>query len=315
MVDILLATYNGEKYVRQQIDSLLNQEDEDGKIDFRIVISDDGSNDGTKAIIDEYILNYPWRFVLLENEEHFKNARDNFLSLVKKSEGEYVMFADQDDVWDKNKLKLSYIRMKKMENKYGSDIPILVHSDLLVVDENLEVIAPSFLDFMNLPRKKDLRDVIIQNSVTGCTMMINSRLRDMMAEADYGSPIIMHDQFAAILAATFGRISLIDKPLVSYRQHGDNEVGASAAHSIDYKLARFVRGKTAFQEDMMKSYEQVEYIINKYDISDCPLGVMQVLLGYANLKYCNKTDRILFYNKNKIYKNGNTRRLVQMLWS
>ena len=131
-VGILLATYNGEQYIREQLDSILNQT----YVDWVCYIHDDGSADNTWQTIKKYESDYPDKFVVL-NYEKCGGACKNFISLMKYSSENYIMFSDQDDVWAKNKIEVTLNRMKSIEA--DSDKPYAVFTDLYVVDENLEI--------------------------------------------------------------------------------------------------------------------------------------------------------------------------------
>ena len=316
MVEILLATYNAEAYIREQINSILEQ----SYTDWRLYVADDGSRDNTLELLENYHMAYPKQINYGRNDIPSGSAKNNFLRLTKaandRNSSEYFMYCDQDDIWHINKIEVSLRRMKQLEDKYGVEVPLLVHTDLSVVDDTGNIVAESFLDYMNLPRKKDVRDVIIQNSVTGCTIMMNKALLRLVSELEEDAPILMHDHGAAILAAIYGRISLVDESTMDYRQHGDNQVGASNANSLRYKLGRYKRGKESFRDDMNASYKQIEYIIDHYGMPDNIKPVVaDMLREYSKLYAKNSKDKRKFYKKYKVYKNGQIRKIVQMMWS
>ena len=141
MICVLLATYNGEKFVAQQIDSLLNQTYKD----FHIFIHDDGSTDNTVNILNDYASRYSDKITVVDAAPT-GNACANFALLLSKTQGDYYMFCDQDDVWDNEKIEKTYICMQKAEQ--GKDIPILVHTNLCVVSADMTVIDNSFFNFL-----------------------------------------------------------------------------------------------------------------------------------------------------------------------
>lgn len=221
MVDILMATYNGGKYIAEQIDSILNQTYNDWKL----YIRDDGSKDNTINIVKEYSEKYPDKIIFVEDERRNLGPKLNFGELLKRTKNEYCMFCDQDDVWMKDKVYLTLNKMKELEKQYGKDKPILVHTDLKVVNERLDVINESFWSFMNLdPKRKDINKLLVENTVTGCTMMINRKLREEIK----GIPekCEMHDWWIALVASLIGVIYTIEEPTILYRQHSDNQIGA-----------------------------------------------------------------------------------------
>src|SRR5882762_2968068 len=131
-IDVLLATYNGARYLRPQIESILNQEG----VSFRILVRDDGSVDETPAVIEHYRRMRPDRFIRVSGSDHL-GAAGNFASLLREAKAPYAALSDQDDVWAPHKLRTLLGVMRDLESRYGTGTPILVHSDLTVVDETL----------------------------------------------------------------------------------------------------------------------------------------------------------------------------------
>ena len=161
-IDILMATYNGERYLKEQIESILNQT----YSNIRLLICDDLSTDNTYNILKEY--EKKDKRVKVTRNENNLGVTKNFEKLLSMVESKYYMFSDQDDVWNSDKVELSYRKLKK-EN---AD---LVFTDLTVVDENLNVISKSFNRLKKIYRKiikyDDLRMVYLYNVVTGCTII------------------------------------------------------------------------------------------------------------------------------------------------
>lgn len=221
-VDILLATYNGERYLPEQLDSLLNQTLDSA----RIVISDDGSTDGTQSIIERYAAMHPDRIKLLPQGPG-KGASANFNYLLAATGARYLFLADQDDVWDQDKLALSLSAMTALESKFGSTIPILVHTDLRVVDQTLDLISPSLLQLQQLEKNRQaFKDLLCQSLVTGCTVVVNRALIEKALPISRAT--VMHDWWLSLVASAFGQIGFVDRATMSYRQHGANTIGAKA---------------------------------------------------------------------------------------
>ena len=151
MIHILLATYNGASYLRAQLDSIFTQSCDE----FMLYVSDDNSTDETYSILKEYESRYPEKMFISRSENRL-GAAANFLSLLKNSDAEYIMFADQDDVWDKRKIEYSLKCMKSMEAKYGKYTPLLIHSDLSVVDEELRTLNKSLASFLKINAKSKM---------------------------------------------------------------------------------------------------------------------------------------------------------------
>ena len=220
-VEVLLATYNGERFVREQIESILAQD----YPQVRVVARDDGSSDGTVGILDEYERRYPERFRVVRDGVRSGGAKWNFIRLLRQSTAGYVCLADQDDVWKPNKARDSMGAMGKLEAKHGGEIPLLVFSDLEVVDAELRVIFPSFWKVQRIAPENigRLERLVTQNVLTGCTAMLNRRLVSLAAEMP--KEVFMHDGWIALIAGAMGKASYLREPTVLYRQHGGNVVG------------------------------------------------------------------------------------------
>lgn len=283
MVDILLASYCGEKYLKSQLDSLLNQTYKDTKI----IIRDDGSTDNSVEIINDYCSRYPDK-VFSVTGEPTGSALKNFARLLECSDGDYVMFCDQDDVWLPNKVETTLAAMQTAEGE-GKDIPVLVHSDLKVVDGELNVISNSFFDFQKLtPDNTSIPHLLVQNHVTGCTMMINRALKQKCGKIP--DDCIMHDWWLALVAAIFGEIVCVYKPTMLYRQHGNNQVGAQAARGF-----AFIKRKLATLSQVRKNYDatytQAQLLLEHYGDS---LNDQQseIITTYCKMQKMNKLKKI-----------------------
>lgn len=229
-VDILLASYNGEAYIAQQLESLLTQDFSD----FSILISDDDSQDATVEVVRRYAA-VDARVRLVSTGVSHGGARDNFLSLVNQATAPYLAFCDQDDVWLCDKLAIELAKMHELEETYGTDVPLLVFSDLAVVDENLEVMSPSFMAYGGIdPTRTSLANLLAQNVAPGCVMLANRALyhEALRLPLDQSS-IIMHDWWFILTAAALGHIGYVNQPTMLYRQHGSNTVGAESNTTPD----------------------------------------------------------------------------------
>lgn len=311
MIEILMGTFNGSAFLEEQLNSIFNQTYED----WRLTIRDDGSSDSTIEIINKYVNKYPNKIKFIEDGISTGSAKKNFIKLIKYASEEYVMFCDQDDIWLPDKIEDTYSKMLEIQKLKSRDIPILIHTDLMVVDEKLDIIDNSFINYMNLPMEKTINDIIIQNSITGCATMINGRLIDILKRIDEEAPILMHDHAAAIIALAYGDLQLLNKSTIKYRQHSLNSVGASNARSVRYKLARYKRGKEEFRKDMLESYKQVKYVLSICSDIKCDNKIIDMLSKYSKLDKAAKIKKIIFYIKYKVYKKGITRRIVQFLWT
>ncbi len=218
MISILLAVYNNGAHLKTLIDSILAQ----SCADFRLYIRDDCSSDDSFAIASGYT---DPRVSAVRSDAPSGSACNNFFRLLLEHEDDYLMFADADDFWLPDKVEKTLAKMKELEKSQGKECPILVHTDLSVADGELKVTAPSLFRYEKLsPERNSLRELLAQNNVTGCTVMINRALRTLIAEKPAGA--VMHDWWAALVAAAFGKIGVLYEPTILYRQHGGNSVGA-----------------------------------------------------------------------------------------
>ena len=243
-IHIILATYNGEQYLRRQLDSILQSYE-----DFCLHIFDDGSTDATAEILQEYQTMCPNRIKVQFNAQNLGCTR-NFLNGLKTAYEEikaedpmpesgatddisgkqhasarhYFMFCDQDDIWYPEKLSITQKAMRKLEKKYGSDIPLLVFTDAVVTDADGKEIAPSFIAQNKLnPYAVSTARILTENKCIGCTSMMNETLVKLLTEVPQAARF--HDWWMALLATSFGRMSYLNRKTLSYCQHGNNVVG------------------------------------------------------------------------------------------
>ncbi len=219
MIDILLSTYNGAEFLEEQLVSIFRQSCND----WFLRVRDDGSTDDTVAAL-RHLCDLS-RTRLSVGTENLGPCL-SFGELLQQSSAPYNMFCDQDDVWLPDKIDKSLALMHEMERKWGKSTPILIHSDLQVVDCHLRAIAPSFWRHqgINPSGHERFSKLLVQNVVTGCTVMINAPLRQLALP--FPDDALMHDWWLALTAAAFGHIGHLNEPTVLYRQHGANEVGA-----------------------------------------------------------------------------------------
>lgn len=219
-ISICMATYNGEKYLKQQIDSILAQSSKE----WELLIRDDGSHDNTVSIIKNYTGKYPDKIRMISDDARHLGSSMNFGRLLEYSNAEYIMFSDQDDVWLPNKIQLTLEAMKEAEQVY-LDKPLLVHTDLKVVDANLNIIADSIWIYQKLfPEIGDnLNTIMARNVVAGCAMMINSKAKAVSTPIP--KEAAMYDWWIAINVAKYGKIVPVSIASILYRQHSDNVIG------------------------------------------------------------------------------------------
>ena len=230
-VEILMATYNGAKFLPEQIESLLSQSWQT----WHLTVSDDASTDNTPNILEYYAQLYPNKIRRVIPCKKFGNARDHFFWLMAQCTAKYIMFCDQDDVWHPYKISVTMEAMRKAEEKSKPETPILIFTDLSPVDKTLRSIAPSLMEMQQQnPRATDYRSILYQNVVTGCTSAINRPLAQWANRCCAPEKTMMHDWWIALVAARFGRIVYIEQSTMKYRQHDDNSIGAQDVRSMMY---------------------------------------------------------------------------------
>ena len=301
-IEILMAAYNGAPYIREQVDSILCQTD----TNWHLTVSDDGSTDGTDAILDEYAWRYPDKVRRVVSGRRFGGAREHFFWLTAQCDSAYLAFSDQDDVWYGDKLKALRRAVQDAESRLGSDTPILVFSDQTVTDEKLNTLSPSLMRYQKQYFERfDYRSILMQNVVTGGAMMANRALAQLALQCADTSQVIMHDWWMAAVAARFGEIVYIDEPLGVYRQHGHNSVGAKDVGSAGY-VRRMLADTRSIREKMLHKKAQAALFAKTY-AALLDAGDTVFLQGFSKLR-----SGPLFYWKNRERIHG-AHRLVGMM--
>ena len=325
-VAILMATYNGEQYISEQIDSILTQT----FAEWKLFIHDDGSSDHTVEIIREYASRYPDKIVVVEGAKT-GGAKNNFFYLFSKVEAPYYMCTDQDDVWLPEKIRITRQAMLALEtehtsapdcsNVHGANKPCLVFTDLTVVDGQLQVIAEKMSAYQGLDcQNVSFNRVLIQNVVTGCTMMANRSLRDELVKLNDYRDVLMHDWWAALVAAAFGKMAFVSEPTILYRQHGRNSVGAQNANKFGYMLKRMMQG-TEIKESLENTRKQAGLFAKIYENADKTTGdvtkdlaVTVLAREYAAIGTQPKFKRWKFYKEHNIKKSTLAKNAGLWIW-
>lgn len=207
-VSVAIATYNGEKYIKQQLDSILvNLKEND-----EIIISDDVSTDRTIEIIKSYNDN---RIKIINGPK--MGVKQNFENAIKNCDGEFIFLADQDDIWmsDKINIILKVFKDKKCD--------LVLHDAIVFNSDTNEVIYDSFFNYRKT--KKGIINNIIKNNYIGCCMAFNSNMKDIVLPIP--NQIKMHDQWIGVLTEKYGKVELIQDKLIKYRRHNNNVTNMS----------------------------------------------------------------------------------------
>lgn len=231
-IAILLAAYNAEKYLDEQLKSLLTQTNSD----WTLYIRNDGSTDNTQAIIEMYVASYPDRIIQIDKGAGNLGCNANFFRLLDAVEADYYMFCDADDVWFPEKVSVSYNHIRNEENAHP-DMPILAFSDCTVCDAELNVLEKSYWKSagINPYRFLSFNYLAISGIVGGARTVFNRKVKDLAIPFHEK---FMYDHWISLQTAKSGLLSVIDTPLLYYRQHGNNVCGVAVgeAASLSAKI-------------------------------------------------------------------------------
>lgn len=279
---ICMATYNGREFLKEQIDSFFSQTCKN----WQLLIRDDGSSDGTLDVIGEYTDKYHEKIKLVSDSITHLGASLNFGKLLEHVDSKYIMFSDQDDIWLPEKIEITLNAMKAAEEQYP-DIPVLVHTDLKVVDSNLGVISDSMWRYQRLfPDVCDnINKLQAHNVVTGCTVTINRKARDVCLPIPQEA--VMYDWWLALCVAKYGEIVSLSDQTILYRQHASNEIGAKKFRRIN--ILNFFRKLFSIKSLIFTQYRMVR----KFDPN---VGFCMFIYNKICVKISQKFRRPYFYN-------------------
>ena len=304
-VEVLLPAYNGEEFLAEQIDSVLAQRN----VELTVLARDDGSDDRTPDLLQHYARKFPGRFVVGKAPGRL-GPPGNVNWLLGQSSAPYVAFCDQDNVWRPDKLHTLLERARAAERRLGGSTPVLVHSDLEVVNQDLEVVHPSFWRHSGAaaPRSR-LAQLLVSNTVTGCASLANRSLVELATPLP--PEAIMHDHWLALVAAAFGHIEPVPRALVAYRQHGGNVVGARAT-GWPGMLRRLLSGRG--RKDIRPLQRQAAAFGRRFaDRLDA--GQLALVKGFADLQTRGWVRRRVFLVRHGILRAGVARNLVLLFFA
>lgn len=274
-VVILMSTYNGEKYLKEQIDSILEQTAEDIKID--LLVRDDGSKDGTLEILENYKNDGKLNWYSGGN----LGPQKSFWDLLKKSpDADYYSFADQDDVWLKDKIKRAVEAISKIKNQ---EQPILYCSDASVTNEKLDVVQEKMM-------KKvwtDFEHSMVYSIASGNTFVFNKKAKELLIRYDMNKEYpLIHDWLAHKIIVMFGEIIFDSEPSLLYRQHGLNAIGSETNLVKDFttRAIRYLKTSDCERSKVAQS------LLNTYgdEMSDEQRRLMTLFASYKNDKKAKK---------------------------
>lgn len=303
-IQILLATLNSSRFLKEQLDSILKQDHSC----FELLIRDAGSSDSTLQIIDEYKRCYPEKIRFLGSGK--TGAGENFNILLEASDAELVMFSDHDDVWMPDKISRSVKRYQSLAAECREGTPILVFTDSSVVDHHLKRIADSMLAFQHLsPFKTHLHNLILQNVASGNTMLLNRALVSLALPIPAAA--VMHDHWIMLAAAAFGKIGYLDQSTLLYRQHENNVYGAFhySPFSIFFK---FCQSRRRILDRFYQNIKQAAAFGQRYETMLSPQD-RKMFGSLAGLERMGFLKRRLFLIQNHLWKQGILRNIGMMI--
>ncbi|MBZ5975034.1 glycosyltransferase family 2 protein [Leuconostoc gelidum subsp. gelidum] len=296
-IAVLVATYNGEKYLTEQIKSLLIQK----KVDVTIYIHDDYSKDGSFEIINRLSSEFPDKIKVLNSDKNLGVVR-TYQFLLDNVEADYYFFCDQDDVWYDDKIIQEVKILVHSDNR-----PALVYSDLEVVDSDLNTITNSMFTHMNVKNSEKTSMLLTQNVITGNTVGFNRALRNLVVNVfrmdnDF---VLMHDGWLGLIASIYGDLIFLNKPTVKYRQHANNVIGARKS-----KLNKLFK-VNKLRKAIVNTILQAELLDKKMSlVVDTNSKSQNIVHSYATILNYTPKKRLRLLIKNQLKKQGLLRNIV-----
>ena len=273
-----MATYNGEKYLVEQLDSIINQTYHN----WNLLIRDDNSTDKTLEIIQNYHKKDKRIKILKDNKGNLGIVR-NFEELLKSSESEFIMFSDQDDIWVENKLDMYLKMIEKIKNK-----GFMIHSDAILFDKNKSnILKDTFISKKAINR--GLENVFFNYFVQGATILISKEIKNFILP--FPKEVYLHDRYIHLISELFFERIFVNKALIYYRQHGDNQIGAK-------NTIRELLSKRYFDE---RDRQLIKVIYNKYGslLTEDKKKLIEEYFKITDIKK-NRFNRFLNLKKSKI---------------
>ncbi|QPF26016.1 Putative glycosyltransferase EpsE [Klebsiella pasteurii] len=303
-IQVLLATYNGEKYIVDQINSVLINFERMPSYECEILISDDASTDRTIDIVLEH---FHWcdKIKILSSERK-GGVKNNFSYLIASADADIIFFCDQDDFWLPNKIATfeNCFFDEEGKNRF-TNIPVLVHSDLCVVDKDLIPVHISMFKYQKLNPNPTFPNLVVSNSVTGCVTAINRSLLSLLKKSSVADSI-MHDWYIGLIATALGKTIFIPKSFILYRQHGNNQVGAKKI--VLTSVFNFKRFSNVL-DSINATKKQASLFLDDFsDILDD--SHKKILNEYVNSFEKSWTSRLRLFLKGDVVKYGAIRNFV-----
>ncbi|MBE9525912.1 MAG: glycosyltransferase family 2 protein [Proteobacteria bacterium] len=306
LIDILLSTYNGAEYLNEQLTSIAAQDIDE----WRLIVRDDGSTDSSVSIIKAFVVAYPDRVQFISEPSVRLGVVASYEYLLSKSRSQYIAFCDQDDVWLPDKLKILRESIQDLESMNLPEMPILIHSDLRVVNEYLEEVADSFWKYqkLNPTKMQTLQRLLVQNCVTGCALMINRSLLNHVLPIPKDA--IMHDWWISLIAVSKGKVHHINLKTVKYRQYADNVIGAKK-WSFGYIMQGISRNGDLYKKSITKTRNQAKALLQSGKLSG---EKAEIVSQYVDLYERDWLDKRMTLIRLGFLKYGFIRNVAFIFW-
>ena len=296
LVQVLLSTWNGDRWLGDLLASLERQTFSN----WQLLVRDDGSQDQTLKILLEWQKKHPNKVTDIISASAIGSTA-SFDQLVRKSSAPYLMFCDQDDVWFPEKIELEVEALYQLEQKYGAKASLLVHSDLAVVDENKQILSPSFWVYRGFDLKQRKQAYLLNNPVTGCATIFNRHAAYLAFPLP--TEAMHHDRWVALVCAWFGHIGALPQPTILYRQHAHNVIGAKRSlevGEIHRRIDLWSRQAAAFLRCFSARLSKEDY---------------QLVKALADLQYMKGWERRRHMVQHRLFKQGVLDNLALLLFS
>lgn len=291
-----MSVYNGERYLREQLNSLALQT----YSNWKLIVRNNGSSDATQKILEDFqLLHGSSKIQIVKNTEKPLEVYHSFAKLSDQVSDGYIMFCDGDDFWLPNKVKHAVENLQKMENQFGMDTPLLFHTDLVIVDEHLSILNPSMRKAQKLGNKKrSAIGCIMHNNGVGNTFIFNTALAKKAMKRP--SKFIMHDVYYLTLATIFGQVSSSPKAHILYRQHSTNVCGG---HQLGWREYYSKMDRRQIRSKLKEKYLLAGNIAHlfKGEISE---SLYRQLIEIGGLEKCSGLKRRYILIKNKAFMSG-----------
>jgi len=243
---VLLSTFNGQEFIAEQLASLINQK----SVDCVVYIRDDQSSDETRNIIENYQRKHASKLLTVNDNKGNLGVSASFRELLVKTQGDYFFYCDQDDIWNERKIAILTRKIKEMESIYGQETPILVFSDLILIDDHDKEICSSFVKLTRYKLRK-ANNILFRGFIPGCSMAFNNATRKKVLE--YKN----YMGFTFLIASLFGKIGYVDEPLIKYRIHQGNTVGLGKSQKklvLVKDLIKYIWQSKKYRDIILKAY-------------------------------------------------------------